>query len=144
MDIYDDEVYDDMDEYWYMQGAEADTDYWNDIYGAKDCLNQEWQSEIMRRRQEELPFEERYFLQRVRQEKEFGILWFCKSCKTEYRVKALFGNLFCSTCLGRLIALRYLPYSNPKIGYWILDDASDFECEERGNDTDKEESQADY
>jgi hypothetical protein len=120
MDIYEENNYENMKEYWYMKGVEAEDDHWNYKHDSRLCA---WEEELDRRDQEEkLPFEEIYLLQRMHQEKELGVLWICRPCNTEYRVRAPFGNLYCSKCLHKLTALRYFPYSNLRVGYWILEE----------------------
>jgi len=66
---------------------------------------------------------ERCFLDRMREEIEQGVEWFCPSCSETYHVKTPFYALFCSECLGELIKGRsVLPPSNFKKGYWMLEE----------------------
>ena len=117
-------------EYWYLAGINGFNpkktkkgDSYNGIKNNKQELQQMWLDELERRKSLKLPEEEKYLIEKIKQEKKFGIKWKCCKCYKEYRVKTPFRELYCFDCLGKLLKeTSVLPLMKVKTGYWILEE----------------------
>lgn len=113
---------DNLLEYWHMCGAEGYNFRHRQANRSLFERDIEWEEEENRRFEADLPIEELLLLDRMKREKEDGVLWGCPKCKAEYRIKTPFHRLYCSKCLGPLRCRRYLPKGHNKPGYWIFED----------------------